>query len=243
MGLGDEIMVTGICRRIGRKVLVLDRNKQPRWNHLWRGNEFIARPGDEYDEIIQNGGSCRPYIDYKRTTKDRWFYTGWRAIPGYLPWVKPDKRGEGRIFLEPSIKAGASPNKQWGWENWQALAKLGKFSQIGPRHTKWLQGVERVVTQSFDEAVNVLATSDGAILPEGGLHHACAAIGIPAVVLFGAMTSPKNTGYDIHTNIWIDDKEALGGLKLNDRCQKAWSQITPEYVMTEWEKGRQMRNI
>ena len=56
----------------------------------------------------------------------------------------------------------------------------------------------------------MLSGARAAVLHEGGLHHAAAALGMPAVVLFGGMISPRNTGYDVHVNLAIDDPEALG---------------------------------
>lgn len=242
MGFGDEIMITGRVRSLPGRSAIVDKNGKRRWHDIWRGHPQIAGPGEAGDHIIKDGSGCRPYIEYERSTRERWAYTAWRCSPGRLCWVRPDERGRGRIIIEPHIKHNASPNKQWGWANWQALARLGCFAQVGVRGAQWLDGVERIETDSFETAVNVLAAADAAILPEGGLHHACAAIGTPAVVLFGAMTSPANTGYDAHENLFIDDPGALGWRIPHERCLNAWKLITPERVTMALEKVRRMRN-
>jgi hypothetical protein len=48
------------------------------------------------------------------------------------------------------------------------------------------------------------ASSGAALLisPEGGLHHAAAALGVRAVVIFGGFISPATTGYELHTNLF-----------------------------------------
>ena len=238
MGMGDEILATGEVRRLQaldpRPVLIVDRHGRPRWSDLWRGNARIVRaPGNDCQRIV-NGPGARPYIDYARSRPDRWAYTDWRCTPGELPWCRPDRRGAGRIIIEPNLKANASPNKQWGWARWKALVALAPalpWAQMGPPGTAWLRGVERIETMSFVSACEVLAAARAAVLPEGGLHHAAAALGVPAAVLFGAMTSPRNTGYDAHRNLWIDDPDALGWRVPHPACAAAWAKITPELVL------------
>lgn len=233
IGQGDLIMTTGSVRQFDGRVRIVGKNGAY-WSPMWRGHPSIAQLGEDGDYTLMDGPGCRPYVDYQRTTKQRWAYTDWRCTPGHLPWVKPDPRGTGRIFIEPHIKQNASCNKQWG--KWQDLARLGEFAQMGPPGTKFLDGVEQIITTSFEEAVQVLSAAKAAVLPEGGLHHAAAATGVPAVVLFGAMTSPANTGYDEHENIWIDDPGALGWRIPNQRCKQAWDQITLELVMFRLER-------
>ena len=238
MGFGDEIMVTGEVRRLAatdsRRVRVVNAAGEPRWSDIWTGNPRIARPEEQGDFLIlPNAGGCRPYIDYQRTTRFRWAYTTWRCTPGELFDLAEDRRAEGLVLVEPELKRNASPNKQWGRHNWQALVESCphiKFGQMGPPGTVWLRGVQRIVTNGFLQAAAVLRHASGLVLPEGGLHHAAAALGKPAVVLFGAATSPANTGYDLHENVWIDIPQALGWRLPNALCARAWKQITPDKV-------------
>lgn len=241
MGLGDEIMVTGEVRRLRatdpRKVRVLDRNGAPRWWDLWEGNPGIAKPGEFGSfQIHRNGGGCRPYIDYRRSRRFRWAYTDWRCTPGELFGIKPDSRGEGLVLIEPELKSNASPNKQWGQDNWLKLSKTGhRFGQMCPPGQQSIPGVERIETKTFQQACGVLMAARALVLPEGGLHHAAAALGLPAIVLFGACTSPRNTGYDMHINLAVDDPDGLGWRIPDPACQAAWKLITPELVLQHLE--------
>lgn len=233
MGYGDEIMVTGVARQRGRRIAVLDRNGTHRWHPLWLGNPLIAAPG-QAGEPVANGPGCRPYIDYARTTAARWAYTTWRCWPGDLPAIAPDPAGGGGILIEPHIKPQASPNKRWPWERWQALVDLNRslpWLQLGPPGTRMLKGVRTLQTADFESAVRVLAGCAAAVLPEGGLHHAAAALGVPTVVLFGGMTSPRNTGYTDQTSLWVDDPAALGWRIEHPACAAAWDRITPQIAM------------
>ena len=77
----------------------------------------------------------------------------------------------------------------------------GDFVQIGPPGTRVLRGVHYVQTPSFRHGAAVLAVSRAFVGTEGGLHHAAAALGVPAVVLFSEFISPDITGYATHRNI------------------------------------------
>jgi hypothetical protein len=236
MGMGDEIMATGDARRAQaadpRPVVIVDRHGRPRQHPLWHGNTRIVATRGPDTQAIVNGPKCRPYIDYGRSTKARWQWNSYRATPGELFWVQPDNRGAGLIVIEPNVKDNASPNKLWG--RWQALVDASPqlpWVQLGPSGSKWLNGVRHIVTNSFEEAVNVMAAARTAVLPEGGLHHAAAAVGLPAVVLFGGYISPATTGYDMHRNIWVDDINARGWRVSHPACAAAWHRITVEHVL------------
>lgn len=234
MGLGDEVLALGQARRAGRKVQILGKGDERRWHWLWEHATYVARPGEAGDfPAIVNGPSCRPYIDYKRTTKDRWAFTGWRANPGEVFGVTPDPRAAGLVLVEPHIKATASPNKQWG--RWQELVRSYPevpWAQAGNPGTRWLAGVVRLETASFGDACNVVAGCATAVLPEGALHHVAAALGRRVVVLFGGYIRPATTGYPLHLNLAVDDPEALGWRVRHPACTRAWSQITPAVVRT-----------
>lgn len=232
MGLGDEILALGQARAAGRKVQIHGKGHARRWHWLWERAPYVARLGEPGEfPVIVNGPSCRPYIDYKRTTKDRWAFTSWRASPGELFDVHPDPRAEGLVLLEPHIKATASPNKQWG--RWQELVHDYPdvpWSQLGNPGTKWLTGVVRLETRDFADACNLMAGCATAVLPEGALHHVAAALRRRVVVLFGGYLRPATTGYETHINLAVDDPEALGWRIRHPACTRAWSRITPATV-------------
>lgn len=238
MGIGDELMAMGEARRYVRergceRVAIVDRNGRRRSHFLWEHSPYIAQPHDQCEHKIVNGGNARPYIDYRRSTRERWaFNLEFRPTPAELPWIGEYPAAKGLVLVEPHIKPGASPNKQWG--RWQELVESdpsipwGQPLMPGGRA---LRGVMPLMTSNFTEVCAMLRSARGAVLPEGALHHAAAAMGCRAVVLFGAYIPASVTGYDSHINLAVDDPEATGWRTFNHRCQSAWKQITPQRIL------------
>lgn len=245
MGMGDEIMAAGQARAAasaaGRPALIVDRHGAPRWHPLWRGLDFIETDPARPHVRVVNGSGARPYVDYTTTTADRWAYTAWRCTPGALSFVEADtaRLGDRLVFVDPYIKANASPNKKWPLEYWQRLVDLGRragWRFLQPLYGKpALEGVTGVRSESFEAGVAMMAACRAAVLHEGGLHHAAAAIGVRAVVIFGAMTDPRNTGYAEHINLWRDWPDGRGWRVPNPLAQKAMRDIRPDQVMAALE--------
>lgn len=223
-----------------RKVRILDRKGRPRWNEMWDGNPRIARMEEEGDfQELRNGSGARPYLDHEKTTPERFiFREDYESEPGEIYLSASEKtlasQTAGAIVIEPNVKARASPNKQWGLANWQHLAKSLRdlpLVQLGPPGT-WMAGrhVRHVVTLSPRDAAGALSGARAAILHEGYLHHAAAALGIPAVVIRGGFIGPKVTGYPGQVDFF--DGEGLGcGMRTNcAHCRAAMNAILPETV-------------
>jgi hypothetical protein len=240
MGWGDEIMAAAQARLLyesnPQPVAILDKFGKPRSHKLWQGLDYIAQPGQPIRQSIVNGSSCRPYIDYNRTTKKRWFYTNWRASVGEIVCYRAPKRDY--VVIEPAIKRNASPNKQW--DGWQALVHARPavdWVQLGPVGTRPLVGARHIVTNDFTAACAALSGARAAILPEGGLHHAAAALGVPAVVIFGSMVSPMNTGYDCQRNIYRPHDSGPCGWRIPClHCQNVMEGISPYEVLREFDQ-------
>lgn len=244
MGWGDEIMVTGQARAMQmadpRKVAVLDKHGRARWHPIWEGNPRIARPEDVAAGLdaqrVVNGSGCRPYV--ARYTTERWIYTDWPAEPGEIYLTAAERSFAepyaGAIIIEPHTKAKASPNKEWGWDRWQAVVTARPdlpWVQPGPQGTRVLDGVRHVPTADFRLACAVMAVARAAVLPEGGLHHAAAALGVPAVVLFGGMVSPANTGYAGHVNLYRPHDGSPCGMRGPCAgCRASMASITPKEI-------------
>lgn len=247
MGFGDEVMAAGQARLVrerdpaGRRVRILDRSKRVRVHEIWQGNGDIVPPGVAGNFLyVLNGPGARPYIAEKRP--DRWMWKDWPegAPPRGTVVLTPREREYGlsgirRIVLEPNIKAKASPNKDWGWIRWNRLAWILqerhglRITQLGPLGTPLLEGADMVCTNSFREACAVIANSRACVLPEGGLHHAAAAFGVPAVVIFGGFIAPRHTGYAGHVNVFTGG-EACGMRVPCEHCREAMAKIAPEAV-------------
>ena len=245
VGWGDEIIASGQARLLhgadpSRKVLMLGKDGQMRLHPIWDGNPRLLsirehRQGAPH-QVLRNYSGCRPYIDYARTTVDRWAWNGWRVSPGEIYLTPPERRAfesvAGCVVIEPHVKGPKQVNKQWGFARWQALVDLRpdlKFVQLGPAGTVLLRGVRHVQTATLREAAAALSQAQAAVLPEGGLHHAAAALGVPAVVLFGGFISPASTGYDTHVNLFTG-WEACGHKAPCPHCRDAMARIDPAYV-------------
>ena len=122
MGWGDEIIVTGVARRLqargGPPVRVLDGRGRSRWHPIWDHNARLARP--DWRGAVQtttNAPGRRPYIE--REARERWIWRDWVCPVGEIALTENElafgaRRGH-RIILEPNVGTKASPNKDWGW--------------------------------------------------------------------------------------------------------------------------------
>jgi hypothetical protein len=244
MGLGDELMVTGMARRAQEKnplpVRVVDKRGKTRWHSLWENNPRFAAPGFRgRAQTLVSGPERRGYIAGK--TRDGWRWKPWICPIGELFFAEEElafgRRFAGRLLVEPNLKPQASPNKDWGWGRWQKLSRalLEKglpVAQLGPPGTRCLPGVERIPTRDFRTACAVLAHARLAIVPEGALHHAAAASGTATIVLFGGYISPLQTGYPHQVNLFT------GGVPCGKRvpcshCHRAMKKISVSGVLEQ----------
>lgn len=182
---------------------------------------------------------------YNRQGDGRWVWNeAWKCVPGQIfltdgEQAAAKRYGSGFVVIEPNVpvwKSSAS-NKHWPLERYQAVADelrtLGKSvvqffpgSRAGPR----LRNVRQIRTSSFRDAVAVLKSSVLYIGPEGGMHHAAAAVDVPGVVLFGGFIPPSVTGYDTHTNIAGSDR-FCGSFTACKHCADAMNSIKVETVL------------
>lgn len=244
MGWGDELMVTGQCRemqaRDPRRVKI--QYERRRWHEAWHHNPRIAGPEEQGDfQFLQPREQWRrPYIEAKGPTQ--WVWKAWGPPRGELYLSDEEKafgdQHAGCVIIEPNIKPGASPNKQWGWVRWNKLAWLlgergVRVTQLGTGGMPQLQGVHFIDTASMRLAAAVIARARACVVPEGGLHHVAAAFKTPAVVIYGGYIAPTVTGYEDQVNIFAGGEEyPLGcGMRVPcDHCAKAMASIDPATV-------------
>lgn len=226
-----------------RKCIVTYEGK-PKWSPIWENNPRIARPYDkgDFQKLVARGANNqRPY--HLAKTPEKWVYNlNFRPDVGELYFSRDElefgKRHRGLIILEPHIKSGASPNKQWGWDRWQKLtdqilAEGLHVSQIGPHGTRLLRGARLIQTADFRHGCAVLQYARAAVLPEGGLHHAAAAVGLPAVVIFGGFTPIELTGYDLHRNHGASLNQACGMRIPCKHCAVWMAGISPNFIFDD----------
>lgn len=256
MGYGDELMAAGQAQAVytanpSQRVAICERNGEVRWHAVWRHNPIIATPKEvaagEPVQRIRNGIGCRPYIK-SLTVEDGLSCTDWKArehrpvlhlsaeeVAVGKAAVRRVRNRKPLIVIEPTLKPDCNQNKQWPVDRYTAVVKaLSEFRFLQMMHegAKAISGVVTLWTGSFRDACAVLAHADGYLGPEGGLHHACAALGIPAVVIFGGFISPDVTGYPEHINIADEeDGSPCGQWKRCEHCREAQARITVERVI------------
>lgn len=250
MGFGDNIMATGLARGAaagGRRIAFGD-GKRIIWDHnspvIFRGNANIAPPGSEHRHDIQWVDfykGHRVYNHHDEAAK-RWVWNmDFRPTPGEI-FLDPAEKalggaiGEKFVLIEPFVVARkpAGLNKDWGRVKYQQVANRlmadgHQLVQLSYGAGAPLSGVRIVTTRSFREAVAVLSRAGLYLGPEGGLHHAAAAFGIPGVVIFGGFVPPQVTGYEIHRNL-TGGAEACGSLYPCRHCRAALTAITVDEV-------------
>ena len=240
-------MLTGRARELQeldpRRVRIV--YEWQRWHEAWHHNPRIAAPGEvgDFQDLIAREDGLRPYIAAKAA--GRWTWRPYTPPRGELYFTQDEldfaRRHEGRIIVEPNLKVGASPNKDWGWANWTALSRLMRAAgirptQLGPATSRRLPGADFVKTRTMRHAAAVIARARAAVLPEGGLHHVAAAVGAPAVVIFGGFISPQVTGYAEQRSIFTGGDLGCGYRVPCPHCRQAMRQIDPEQVMRELEE-------
>lgn len=241
--MGDELMAMGEAWKTsaefgGAPVVITDRHGKPRWSDIWTGAPYIRQVGDNREGIsIRNGPGCRPYV--ANVTSDRWTWRDYAPIPAELEHIVGDViRGTGGyVVIEPRLKGSASQNKRWPDHHWSRL--IGLFRErfpgvrlvtLGP--APWSSVVDHILTPGFRDAARALRQAALYVGHEGGLHHLSAAVGIPAVVLFGGYVPPSATGYPWHRNI-TGGATACGMRTFCAHCAQTMESITPAAVLGE----------
>ena len=213
---------------------VLGDGKRSFWSEVFENNPKIAKelkPGETF-AWVPNFPTHRPYIE--AITPDRFIYRpDFRAVPGELYLTDEEIRDKSDyILVEPNTKDKfTGPNKVWPWERWVEVVKLPyRFLQTGAEDQPSLPGVERVVTKTFRDALSVLSGARLLVTTDGALHHAAAALMVPAVVIWGGAASPVNLGYDSHVNLWSGAVPCGTHRGLCQHCKEAMESVTVEMV-------------
>lgn len=230
------------------------------------GLEFLASAGDvaggEAVQWVYSYPHHRPYIDYRAMRAAlgwRWhlrhlgfgptrllgrylFNLDYRPTPAPIR-LKPEElalaaqwAAKPFVALEPFIKAGAPPSKQWPVQRFAEVARtLSKeiaVVQISAPDSPVLDDLPQIRPRSFRESMAYLKAARLYIGPEGGLHHASAAVGTRAVVIYGGFTSPLITGYAFHSQLTGGVTQACGTrYGMCPHCHQQLQQITVDEVL------------
>ena len=211
------------------------KTKEVYWDEVFENNPRVVKSPKDGQKvvIVENIPLRRPYISLR--TPERYYYNlEYKAVPGeiYLSDEEKAKGIDGAVIVEPHTKTNSlSQNKAWSWERWQELVSRERLPwvQVGTEDCKSLDGVTRVVTKTFRDALPYVNRARLVVTTDGALHHAAAAFGKPAVVLWGGLAPHTVLGYDSHTNICKTDR-VCGSFHACAHCLDAMNAITVDDV-------------
>ena len=184
----------------------LDRGTPVAWLVNYSGHRpYVdrARMETEFANLFPG----RQFTMKVRDPKLPWRFTDWSvksAGPGELRLTTMERararsvtEGLGPFaVIEAGVKNGASPNKAWPWERYIEAARALAMPIVQFNPARRLPDAIAIRTATFRDACAVLGQAEIYIGTEGGLHHAAAALGVPAVVYHGGYISPTTTGYE-----------------------------------------------
>jgi ADP-heptose:LPS heptosyltransferase len=258
MGIGDQIIATGLAKGAAAKGhrIAFGDGQTIIWDHrsaeIFRDNPNVAPPGAERSEGLRWVPHYRGHRLYNRDDKanQRWIWNyEFKAIPGEIYFrheeleaAKIAGREQSFVVIEPNVPAwkSVSPNKQWPVKRFEQLAAalrnrgimVRQFLYAGVKHR--LAHANLFPVLNFRHALAALQRAKLVVTGEGGLHHGAAAVGTPAVVLFGGFIPPAVTGYDTHIN--LAHGEACGKYVPCEHCRQAMEAISFEQVMDAVER-------
>jgi len=246
MGVGDEIMASGMARGAalhGHRVAFGDGQRIIWSNHssiVFEGNPNVASPGQEREKSLRWVRYYKGNRIYSKLAQDhsRWIWNyEFKAPRGeiYLSSFERECAAAlpiSYVLVEPNVLVHKSWTQNKFWPYYQELVdrldvEVFQFSYPGMRTR--LNNVTLIETPDMRTALVYLSRAGLYIGPEGGLQHGAAAFDVPAVVLFGGWSPPSMMGYDDHVNL-TGDAEACGSHLRCEHCQKAMRAISVEQV-------------
>lgn len=201
---------------------------------MYEGNPYISPKVTPDCVWVKAFAGKRDYVDRSRCEEGRMAWNpSFRAEPGelYLTDEERDWPDRDFVYIEPNIKTdGIYKNKDWGFSNWQKVVDaLPGVSFIQGRGAV-LERVLQRDTRSFRHACGLLSHARLFVGTDGGLHHAAAALGKRAVVVWGGLIDPRITGYSTHTNL-CKAKTFCGSTKHCEHCKQAMAAVTVDDVV------------
>jgi len=228
-------MLTAEVRRAhlktGKKVVV-GNGHSVKWSPVWDHNPRISKtyyPGAPWVNSIKGN---RPYIDYPNTTKLRMAWKPFKVEPGEIYLTEEEKtKDTGFVYIEPNVKGSFGGNKDWGFHNWQKVVDALPHIRWVQGPGRRLRGVDQRDTGSFRGACGLLFGARFFVGTDGALHHAAAALGRRAVVVWGGLIGPETLGYDSHINLRGKGVKDCGSIVSCPHCKSALQQVSVDMVV------------
>lgn len=243
MGFGDSLLATADVKkakaRFPDRPVVVGNGLTVSWCEVYDHNPKISREITPDAVWVRSAEGLRPYIDYAKSGSGRfaWNYN-FRAEPGeiFLTEQETDWPDRDFVYIEPNVKGTVSENKDWGFDNWQRVVDALPGIRFIQGTGRKLANVEQRDTQCFRHAVGLLSHARLFVGTDGGLHHAAAAVGKPAVVVWTGFSPAEVLGYPNHINLQAKTK-ACGSVKKCAHCDAVKKQITVEKVIEAIESS------
>ena len=259
MGAGDDLISTGLARgfRARGKLAAFGDGKRILWGpfsaEMFQGNPNIAKPGSERNENIEWVANYKGNRVYNKYSNGKWHWNmDFKVTPGELYFSEWEKHQAAQsmladfVVVEPNVEwhKAVAPNKDWGAANYDELTRrlladghrVVQFIHKNSRRR--LRGVTTIEHHKFRQAIAMLKRASLYIGPEGGMHHAAAAVGTDAVVIMGGFIPPSVVGYDGHINL-TGGAEACGTIGECAHCRIAMAKISVDEV---WHHACQIRS-
>lgn len=214
------------------KPICVGNGKEIKWEEVFDNNPKMSKEIYPHAVWVNNVMFNRPYIDNLKSTQERVvFNESFKAEPGEIFLLDEELKYQesGFIYIEPNTKGTFGGNKDWGFDRWQEVVKKSPYRFIQGKGRR-LDGVEQLETRTFRDACALLSRADFFVGTDGGLHHAAAALGKRAVVVWGGLVSPKILGYDTHINLHSGTR-SCGSHKPCAHCKKALDWVTVDKVV------------
>tara|TARA_B100000427_G_scaffold329162_1_gene344310 strand:+ start:2345 stop:3172 length:828 start_codon:yes stop_codon:yes gene_type:complete len=242
---------------------VIGDGKRSFWSEMFENNPDIVRAGDikKFDKIIwiYNYEKNRPYRIYNEKIEEKNYIWNkkYKATKGIIYFSSDEikfaesiykkilevSENKKIILIEPNRKNDRKnikgwENRDWGFAKWQKVVDSLKdqyvFLQTSFGNQPKLKGVINLHNINFRYTCSIMSRVDLFLGTEGGLPHAAAALEKKAVVIFGGWIDPKITGYDFHSNLYIDNDISPCGSKYScEHCKECMEKISVESVIEE----------
>jgi ADP-heptose:LPS heptosyltransferase len=248
VGVGDEIMATAWARKAKAEnpdsFVFLGNEKRCDWSAVFENNPNISHPkwlktalNARKAVFVPHHVGNRPYIRQKDAISVEW-NPNHRAEPGQIflteqerQWA--DDQGRGYVLIEPHIKGSFGGNKAWLWSRWcELVERLAGWDirQNNPMGKKLVPGTKALPSSDLRKMLASVVNARLVITTDSALHHAAAALGVPAVVMWGARIPPDILGYEGHENLYTGDGEYCGLCVPCPHCEAGMKRITVDMV-------------
>ena len=241
MGWGDQLMAAGEARHVhqatSRKVVITNNAGAAQWSVLWEGLPYILRTSEPNCARVISASGQRPYILGK--FPHRWRWKAYTPRPAEIAFTADEiafaRPYHGMVMIEPNVKAIGHRNKAWLGAYWHSLLEqlqdVRTVQCLAPGSQPLNAISTHVITPTFRHALAVLSVCRALVTTEGGLMHGAAAVGVPAVVIFGEFISPEVTGYAMHRNLYTGTGLGCGSRLQCKSCRSAMERIKPADVL------------